>query len=189
MFDTWCQNKWKEYKAAGAASTPQVMAQLPAWMDLRKEIEEKFTQPLEQQQAQIQLDLLRQNRMTASEFFNKFDLYSRAAGQNNDTYLIFLVRRALNTSIISAIASSGKIPTTYADWKEMAIAIDDSRRLLLSKDARPNFSSLSNLAKHAQQRKGVTHQPVREPSTSRDTQGTVFGGTGQPMELDRIKGS
>jgi hypothetical protein len=71
----------------------------------------------------------------------------------------------------------------------MAIAIDDSRRLLLSKDARPNFSSLSNLAKHAQQRKGTSSQPAHEQSTSRSAQGTVYGGSGQPMELDRVKGS
>jgi hypothetical protein len=185
--DTWCQNKWKQYREDAFTAQSNAIAIFPTWRDFSAEIEKKFTQPLEQQEALAKLQSLRQSRNTASEFFNKFDLYKRAAKQDNETFIIFLLRSALDHSILMAMASSGTLPTTYLEWKERAIAIDESRRLFLKgSSTRPSAQELGHIAKRAQHRQGSSSS---QPSGSavRDGQGTVYGGSGQPMEIGRTR--
>jgi hypothetical protein len=97
------------------------------WPDFKKAMDKAFVDPNEERMAQHSLSTLRQGRSTAKEFFNSFDRLLDLAGYGgagHDKYLIELMERALNPSIIRKMYAGETVPTTYQDFKTKALAFD-----------------------------------------------------------------
>ena len=123
------------------------------WTDFKKLMDSAFLDPNEAKNAQWKLHKCTQGKKTAAEFFTEFDLLRRAAGYDDATthqnYLLQLLEQALNRSIVNIIIGSGNIPTSYADWRTRALAIDAGQqriRELKQHSSNPTQSSWTDSA-------------------------------------------
>ena len=161
------------------------------WKDFETRLKESFGNPNQQKEAQKKLHELKQGTMTAEEFFQMFDQYRRAAGyqSNHDAYLIDLLERNLRYETVATIYNSGsQLPTEYEDWKSRALLIDGLQRRLKNVgrsgwSGQPNRPTAGSTSAATTTTTTTTSAPVKKTPT-----GTVYGGAGQPMQIDTSRG-
>ena len=128
--------------------------------------------------------------MTAESFFQQFDIYKRDAGYAHgyDNLLIMLCEKQLSPRLVDEVLHMRPYPTTYADFKQAAIQMDQALRRAqdISRERRRFQPSQAS----------APHRPAPAPPVSRphqlprhDNTGTTFGGLGQPMDvvIDKAK--
>ena len=98
-----------------------------SWAEFKNDLNKAFLDSNKTRMAQEKLETLCQGANTAETFFQKFELLLGEAEYGRDsTYVIRLLEKALNVKIIDQIyGSNTSTPTTYDDWKDMIIGIDE----------------------------------------------------------------
>ncbi|KAJ2924614.1 hypothetical protein H1R20_g12485, partial [Candolleomyces eurysporus] len=100
------------------------------WDDFEKEIRTSFPSTNLMDQAQRELESLKQGSKSAEEFFTKFDTH-RHHSEYNDAALIAILKRNLNPTLLANIYQTYRIETelkTYEQWKTAAVERDRNSR-------------------------------------------------------------
>jgi hypothetical protein len=150
------------------------------WAQFRESLEDTFGDPNEPQTAQHRLETLKQNKKTTEEFFLEFDELAKKAGYKNghDEYLVSLLEKNLNQSLVDRIYQAENLPSNYKGWKDKATALDRLwRRREERKRAVQSFWSLQDESKGQ-------NKPGRKEVGSQSSART-YGGAGEPMVIDR----
>lgn len=152
--------------------------------------------------AQRKLQTLKQNGRDLNSFLIEFELYKHDSGFN-DKAVIAALKRGLNQDLLSRVYNQLTLPTTYEEWKEKVTILDANREsfsgLGSSSGGSTSKGNQSNGAsKSFHQVKGtgfvfpkaltpnVGSTPAKDIVTGT---GITYGGRGQPMEIDRTRGS
>jgi hypothetical protein len=162
----------------------QVITTWGMYSDFRRECNAAFQDTNKKTNAENQLMLLKQGGKTAEEFFQEFDQLAFTAGYT-DTYhddvLVKLLHDAIRNTTIDHIYTQYPLPADYQAWKTQILAIDGlQRRRAEQKKSQAHFT----INKPAQHFVRKPDAPVTQTKTGT---GTVYGGQGQKMDLDKAK--
>lgn len=152
-------------------------------------IKEWFVDVTLVQQVQIQIDQLVQEAETAENFFQKFEVLRNLAWYDkNDLYLIRLIEMEINQKMIDQIYTSEVMLTDYDFWKKKIIALDN----LWQQQVENWKGRVAYFPPKPQQQQQMTTTPKQlpalAPSSDRwDRTRVTYGGSGQPMELDKAR--
>jgi hypothetical protein len=96
------------------------------WIVFLRGLDKAFTNPNAERAAQSELEMLRQDRRTAEEFFFHFEQAARKAGyrEGHEGYLISLLERNMNSALVDKVYQSTPLPQEYGEWKEKLIELD-----------------------------------------------------------------
>ena len=165
------------------------------WAYFRREVAKSFENKNLRSEAQNKLDNLFQGRWTAEEFFQQFELLRREAGfteKEHHTYLIALIEKHMDGALIDQMYTTIPLPTDYEVWRERITAFDSMkrRRAAIKTSSTPWRSSAP--AASASRPAATSPQAARPAATSAPTPyqgggGRLYGGMGQPMDLDAAK--
>ena len=114
-------------------SLPDGTLVFPDFDDFLDLLTETFDDPNLAEKSYRKFEELRQDRMTADEFFSHFDLYRTRAGLTGNAVEVVLInqlKRALNPRIVMGVMRSSPVPITYAAWRRKAIEIDRTEQQL-----------------------------------------------------------
>lgn len=114
-------------------SLPDGTLVFPDFDDFLDLLTETFDDPNLAEKSYRKFEELRQDRMTADEFFSHFDLYRTHAGLTGNAVEVVLInqlKRALNPRIVMGVMRSSPVPITYAAWRRKAIEIDRTEQQL-----------------------------------------------------------
>jgi len=167
------------------------------WKEFIKELKKSFENKNQKREAQAALDRLVQGKQTAEEFFMKFELLRREAGfveQEHHAFLIGLLEKNVDDVLIDHIYDVTPLPDDYEVWKEKIIAFDSSKRRRAAVKAMktpwrsytPATSTPRPAASTSQAAKPTTTF-VPTPQQSSGGGGRLYGGMGQPMDLDESR--
>jgi hypothetical protein len=167
----WADNKADELRRLRKEAEP-----MPTFFSFVTDLDNAFTNTQEVKEAQHRLKNLWQGSKTAEEFFQLFDSYKNLAGyiDEHDSYLMRLCEQHFDRDIGATITIQPNPPTTYDEWKRLAIIVDNQKR---------SFHSTST---HSSKQKSRWNTGT---SITRTSSAITFGGSGQPMEIDRTKGT
>lgn len=156
------------------------------WNEFETKLAQSFGDPNEKRNAQNALEALGQDKKTAEEFFLEFDQLARRAdyATGHDDELICLLEKNANQSLIDRVYDAESLPTTYQGWRTKIINLDQltRRRELQRQSRRPIWLNRKELT-------SVNKQPGKAEKGDKPIGdgGKVFGGMGQPMDLDQSK--
>lgn len=176
---------WKaEYEDANLANGNMV-----TWAEFHDALKGAFTDVNEQHWAAVELDAFKQQKgVTAHEYFAKFEQLARKAGYStvkDPIHLIQLLKHNVYFRTIDSIFASGDVAASYMDLKKRIILID--RLWKEREDMRAQNGSTQQSSKPKTNGQGTLngHQGGSVP-WHRDGTGTVHGGKGQPMDVNRV---
>ena len=166
-----------------------------------KLLRQAFGDPNEAKDAQHRLESFKQGTLTASEFFAKFEIYRRKAKYltkkenvhgGHDDYLIAVLERNLDPSLIRRIYAGDTVPSSYETYKDKVLsvyAMEQRFRSLNLRPARPIPPMPVNRSLPPQPLITTSTQPTSTSTPHsgdrKDSTGITFGGAGQPMQIDR----
>ena len=116
----------------------------------------------------------------AEEFFQEFDQLAYIAGYDDGHHgdiLIKLIKDAIHNSIIDSIYNAGTLPADYTAWKTRITNIDNlqCQQTVEKKSHTPTIV--------------VNRTAVANVSTQKTGTGTIYGGAGQKMDIDKARPS
>lgn len=156
------------------------------WVDFDKLLEKTFADPHEGQQAQHELETLRQGTQTAEEYFMKLLVLAKRAGYEKDheAYLINLVERQLNQGLVDKVYASDVFPSTLEGWMEKSVSIDRLwRRRQDRKQQLVNLGVLKAKDRVVPKFTPSLVVPTLPPVVTGT--GRTYQGAGKPMDVDR----
>ena len=167
------------------------------WDRFKRKIREAFENKNLRREAQGRLDNLFQGKWTAEEFFQQFELLRREAGftgQEHHNYLIALLEKNMDSVLIDQMYTTVPLPDDFEAWKTKIIAFDSMRRRRQAVKSSGTTWRSSAPAATASRPAASTSQTARPAATPAPTPyqqtgggGRLYGGMGQPMDLDAAK--
>ncbi|PBK76314.1 hypothetical protein ARMSODRAFT_969054 [Armillaria solidipes] len=143
----------------------------------------------------VKLYALRMTKgMPATEYFQELETLAKKARLRNDVddrgHMVTALQQGVPASYITMIANIGVgIPVGYNQWKERIITMNEERQRKEAIDAIGGIYQ-----PRPQQSKGVPSTGAPKTTSSATTiptkktpTGTIYGGRGQPMDIDAIK--
>jgi len=168
---------------------------ITTWEAFERLLKEHFDDPNEREHAQAKISSLKQGKKSADEFFVEFEDLMDLAGYNDEAY-IHLLRDNLDKEVVRAIYHQREMPKTYAEWKEHATQIDrhikEFEKGAPGRNEMPRFQPRWMQDRRAELRmERFVPGPVNKegPSGVDRGEGQVYGGPGQPMDVDRSRGA
>ena len=170
---------------------------------LMEALQTAFGDPNEAKDSQFRLESFKQGSLTAQEFFAKFEILRRKAkyetkkenaSGGHDEYLISLLERNLDSSLIRRVYSGDSVPSSYEDFKDKVIRVYAVEQRFKAINARNPVKSAPPIPPRSAFRPPISVPNVipsvpapSAPLTGdrKDGTGITFGGTGQPMQIDR----
>ncbi|KAI0800170.1 hypothetical protein C8Q74DRAFT_1444135 [Fomes fomentarius] len=167
--------------------------------DFWDELDKYFVDPNLAKTAQARLEKCYMGNREANDFFQDFEeLVLQAGFKTTDAHVLDILQRNARTSIIQTIYASGNEPTNYDAWKLRIKNIDTlwhKGQIIMrgTHTANPHPSSRNSTSTHnnshptpcppapAPQVTATTPAPA---VTRRDGTGVMYGGRGEPMDLD-----
>jgi hypothetical protein len=151
------------------------------------QFDEAFEDKNKKSNAENQIALLKQGSKTAEEFFQEFDQLAFVAGYNDGHHgdiLIKLIKDAIHNSIIDSIYNAGTLPDTYANWKVRITSIDNlqRQRAVEKKSHAPTVVHKTIVVDKSAAT--AANAPAQRTGT-----GTIYGGAGQKMDIDKARQS
>lgn len=159
-----------------------------------QELDSVFIDQNRRHTAQVQLEALKMGN-NAQDFFTEFEqLTTRAGFDRDDEYVLNILQRNVTERYIASIYASDRLPATYDEWKTRVLQLAKQRALFdvvrghQSQSRQPAAAPAPRLPFIPRPYQPTYAPPAGPPPipTRRDTTGTLFGGRGQPMDLDRI---
>ena len=178
----------------------------PTWTNFRNKLADFWISKAEKEEAEYRLRDLRQGDMTAEEYFNEFELRkARTTETLTDLMMIKLAQEQINRRILASLYAQPNVPDKWSDWQDQVIQIDNNMRAFDRLTGRPfhNTQSSSNSRSKKKKGRGYRHDDFLDIQASRNVgnrtqpassssqgnfktySGTVYGGQGQAMEVDR----
>ena len=129
--------------------------------------------------------MLRQGSSSAEEFFQNFENLCFLAGytKDHDNHLINLLEKNFDQYTVKAITVQPDPPNTYEEWKKVATRVHNLKKRFdanhKDEGPKPQWKPRGGNYKNY----GLTSSSVATPKA------VTFGGSGQPMDIDRMKGN
>ena len=94
--------------------------------EFREELIKSFTNVTKEQEAKDKLQYIQQGTDTADDFFKEFEILLDVAGYSqDDSFIITLIKRAVNDKLIDSIITNSPAPITdYDEYRDRIIALD-----------------------------------------------------------------
>ncbi|KAM5530309.1 hypothetical protein V8D89_016024 [Ganoderma adspersum] len=149
------------------------------------------------QMAQARLESCYQGRRDALTFFQEFEELADLAGfEMTDKHVVDTLQRNVAPWIVYMVYATGHGPQSYDEWKERIERIDSLWRkgeIILHRNqatqpaaTAPPRATLYPPASRPTAGPPVAGPPMPSyPTTRRDATGILYGGRGQPMDVDR----
>jgi hypothetical protein len=170
----------------------------PTWDSFLTAFKNEFHDPLAATTAKHKLKSLKQGTGTVQEYITAFETYSRQSGYD-DQILMEHFETGLTAELQQRMYTLQKMPTTLKGWKLEARKLDEQDQVLKAKQSSQssfeqkksaNAFNNSNFSVAKPNPFKPKPNPFQKPSTTPQTKtasGTIFGGSGQPMDLDAAK--
>src|ERR1700753_920474 len=163
----------------------------PSWIAFIRAFNTRFSDPLAEDSAKRLIRELKQGKGTVNDFIFSFEEYELKTGYDENV-LIEIFEEGLLQSIVTSIYRSDTMPTTLDGWKAKARQLDNQRlrfesrkkMLGITDPVKPTTSTTKTTTTSSVVKSTFKPSPV--PSVKTST-GTLFGGSGQPMDLDAAK--
>jgi hypothetical protein len=175
---------------------------LPDYDTFWGEVRKQFGDTTKKQLAHTKLAVFKQGSLSVKAFISKFErltedaqylVYDADAKRFKPEYdrvLINLGNTAVKPSILKGIYSESNPPTTYAAWKEKVMQLGIAEEMIdimpgksFAQDTTVKSFTSAKSSPPAKQSSSATSSFT----TQRDGTGTVFGGAGEPMDLDEMR--
>ncbi|KAJ3494701.1 hypothetical protein NLJ89_g10749 [Agrocybe chaxingu] len=150
--------------------------QITTFTAFEKELKTTFGGAYKKADAQCALVNLRQDTQSAEDFFVEFEEHFAESGFNDETAIYYL-HDNLNQAVVSKIYSQADVPTTYDEWKKLAIRLD---RQYCERLMRAKGRATLPAAPSRPQASSYTWMPPVPTSSS-----GVEPGLGAPMDIGR----
>ena len=95
----------------------------PTWEEFEDTVWKRFEMGNQKVEAQNVMGGLRQGGRPVEEFFDAFETHKPYSGLNDEA-CVNILHHALDCHLIESIYNQNKVPTTYHDWKDLAIHKD-----------------------------------------------------------------
>ena len=163
----------------------------PSWIAFIRAFNTRFSDPLAEDSAKRLIRELKQGKGTVNDFISSFEEYELKTGYDENV-LIEIFEEGLLQSIVTSIYRSDTMPTTLDGWKAKARQLDNQRlrfesrkkMLGITDPVKPTTSTIKTTTTLSVVKS--TFKPSPLPSVKTST-GILFGGNGQPMDLDAAK--
>ncbi|RDB19712.1 Transposon Tf2-9 polyprotein [Hypsizygus marmoreus] len=99
------------------------------WKEFEAELKDHFESESKKDTAQLAVGTLKQENLTAEEYFDTFESFSHDT-HFNDEALVCILKTNLNPRLLSAIYGQDTTPTMYKEWKTAALHKDHQWREL-----------------------------------------------------------
>ena len=106
----------------------QVEDKCDAWPAFKTIFRKLWKGASARQEAQVELQNLRQGTDSVQEYITRFSLVAQETGFNEETKIVFF-KRGLKEVIKQRIFDSGNIPTSFREWGHRALTIDTAWRV------------------------------------------------------------
>ena len=106
----------------------QVKDKCDAWPAFKTIFRTLWKGPSARQEAQVELQNIRQGTDSVQEYITRFSLTAKETGFNEETKIVFF-KRGLKDVIKQRIFDSGNIPTSLREWGQRAQTIDTAWRV------------------------------------------------------------
>lgn len=157
-----------------------------------QELDGVFVDQNRKHTAQVQLEALKMGG-NAQDFFTEFEQLCTNAGFEKDSeYVLNILQRNTTERYISSIYASDTLPANYNGWKTRILQLAKQRALfdvVRGHQSRPTPAQPPIRTSYTPRPYQPTYAPPAGPPpipARRDATGFLFGGRGQPMDLDRI---
>lgn len=180
--DTWAENFTDEANDKNDFGT---------WDDFKVALKRSFADPNLTKHAVDKLESMTQGRQSADEFFQHFETYRRQAGYTSDKgsfddYLIRILERNMNRDLVTRVHAAENVIDTYDKFKDRAMRQDAIMRRLEDIPQPKKPTPTHSTRPHAPSPAQFTPRPP-QPVEKRTSSGMVFGGSGQPMDVDKAR--
>ncbi|KAM5541659.1 hypothetical protein V8D89_004640 [Ganoderma adspersum] len=188
--DHWCDVLLKHHHQDGQWSFQTIIdfwiAADKAWVD-----------PNIAQMAQARLESCYQGRRDALTFFQEFEELADLAGfEMTDKHVVDTLQRNVAPWIVYIVYATGHGPQSYDEWKERIERIDSLWRkgeIILHRNqaTQPAATAPPRATLYPPASRPTVGPPVAGPpmlsypTTRCDATGILYGGRGQPMDVDR----
>lgn len=163
----------------------QVDDQFPSWNSFVRAFKGKFFNPLAKEEARRQL---RERKQLPSErvddFITAFEKHERVS-EYDDTILREIFEDGLLSDITEAVYNLRPMPETLEEWKTEARLLDQQKMKQRLRHGRGFAGKDKEKLKVVKQSFKQTISP--EVTKTKVATGTVFGGSGQPMDIDAAR--
>ena len=158
-------------------------------------LDKVFADPNLKRRAYNDLTQLTQGNKSAQDFFVEFEQLLTTAGlTTKDPSAVEMILQKVRRDILKDIYRAKDKPTTYKDWKERIIDLDDADRAFDLLSRHPTSAPRVSLPAPRATTTNTTpprpapSRPLYNPHADRkDGTGVTYGGRGQAMEIDRFK--
>jgi hypothetical protein len=136
---------------------------------------------------------LKFEELTLDAEYLVYDVDIKGFKPEYDRILVNLGNCAVKPSILKGIYSESKPPTTYAAWKEKVMQLGIAEEMLNIMQGKQIAQDMTVTVKSFASAKSSSPPAKQSPSATssftarRDGTGTVFGGAGEPMDLDEMR--
>ncbi len=194
IFCTSCFTKdtqvWWELYARELGRNALRDQQYPAYEQFVEEVRWRFWKDANAEIKFAQWEKLQQSNFPDDDlFFQQFESLAFEAGiLGIDQMMMAQVKKACRSSSKDIIyTSDGEVLTNYQEWKQCILCIDHNWRTQKAEmGGGPKVTDWKQQSKTNTQTKGTSQQQTSVPEKKMGT-GTVYGGQGMPMDIDRTK--
>ncbi|CDO75043.1 hypothetical protein BN946_scf184640.g18 [Trametes cinnabarina] len=149
-----------------------------------KALDTVFDDPNVKHTAQAKLESLKM-KGSAQEFFTEFEQLVTLANYDLDNeFVLNILQRNAREDFVRNIYARGNIPTTFAAWKTRLLGLDKYRNMFNVIRHGPSRIPTAPTTQRPNSAPNPPPQPQPIP-VRRDGTGIIYGGRGQPMDLDR----
>lgn len=159
------------------------------WDDFCRRVKTTFEDPHRAQKAREAMEHLDQGNKSIDDFMASFHSLASDADLTDDAELIRLTRKSVKPKIIESMFNSGNVPDTIDAFAGRVLQLERLQEQYALQKKLDHPTSASHTFKPAP----PAYRPAPAPMASSSSQprqvptGTVFGGTGQPMEVGKVK--
>ena len=172
---TWAKAKLADYGWDYVEQKPLTDPIFPEWDEFWVLVSKEFLDPRIREHALEQIHNQRQTKETAREFLEQLDRWRMEAGEHAEAYdghFIHHLKMRMHQSLIMDIVKMPNGPTTYKEWKDKIIALDEQIRIY--QKSRTETPKTSSSYSHRPQPKVVS-----QPAASQELP------PGEPMDIGR----
>jgi hypothetical protein len=159
------------------------------WPIFLRAFKQEFNDPLASITARREIRALKQGSGKVADYTSKFNALIKQTGYEDIT-LKEIFEHGLTKAIQDKVYTLTHMPTTLKQWQEQARKFDEQD--LQRKTNQEMFSPASEKKPNPFKNNFVNkpnpfQKPAATPSEAKTATGTLFGGSGQPMDLDAAK--
>ena len=157
------------------------------WEGFVEKLDARFLDLSRHADARQKFDVIRQGQHErAVTFFERFEiLVATAQYELTDIHVLQKIERAVRFSLIDDIYRNPNLPTTFKEWKDRIINLDEMQ--VRRDEAKKAWTAYSSGKSQTSSAVTKNTGPVGSSGDKKDSTGTLFGGAGKPMDFDKAR--